>query len=392
MPVEVKMPQLGESVTEGTIGKWLKQVGEPVKKYEPLLEVITDKVDSEIPSPVEGTVIEIRVPEGEKVPVGTVLAVIEVGAVVTPAPTAPLREVAMPVAAPQVLTAVGRLSPVVAKMIADHGIDVSQIRGTGSGGRVTKKDVEMYLEARKGAPASTPTPSVAPGALEEIIPLTPMRRAIAEHMVKSKTVAPHVTSVYEVDLSRVVAYREAHKEALQQREGIDLTYTAFFVQAAVAALKAYPIVNASYSDQGIILKKRINIGVAVALPDGLIVPVIKDADNKNLAGLAKAVNDLARRAREKRLTPDDVQGGTFTITNPGIFGGLFGTPIIHQPQAAILGVGAIVKRPVVISDARGDSLAIRPMVYLGLSIDHRLLDGAIADQFMSKVKEFLENY
>lgn len=394
MAIEVKMPQLGESVTEGTVGKWLKGVGDEVKKYEPLLEVITDKVDTEITATHSGTVLQILINEGETVPVGTVLAVLGAEGEGVPE-AAPIVEeaAAKPARAP-------RISPVVAKIAAEHNVDLSLVKGTGRGGRVTKKDILAYIEARKAAPPveappavpppaappPAPPPIAAPAIGDQILELTPMRAAIAEHMVRSHRVAPHVTSVIEVDMSRVVAFREARKEEFQRREGINLTYTTFLVQAAVVALKAYPIVNSTWAEDKIILKKRINIGIAVALPDGLIVPVIKDADEKSLLRLAREVNDLSQRAREKRLTPDDVQGGTFTITNPGMYGSLFGTPIIHQPQAAILGVGAIARRVVVVDDA----IAIRPMVYISLTIDHRILDGAIADQFLSKIREHLE--
>jgi len=297
-------------------------------------------------------------------------------------------------------------------MIAENQItdaELAAIRGTGEGGRSSKKDIESFLKTRGAKPAELapwqqpgtgelfrPTEEVfgkpqpaplAPAKGEEIIPLSPMRKAIAEHMVRSKQIAPHVTTVHEADMSHIIAYQKAH-EAEFAKQGVKLTFTAFFVQAVVAALKAYPIVNASFTEQGIVMKRDINIGVAVALDDGLIVPVIKQADEKSLLGIARAVNDLATRAREKRLQPDEVQGGTFTITNYGVFGSLFGTPVINQPQSAILGVGAIQKRPVVINDA----IAIRPMIYLALTFDHRLLDGAIGDQFMQKIKRFLEEY
>jgi 2-oxoglutarate dehydrogenase E2 component (dihydrolipoamide succinyltransferase) len=415
MATNVVMPQLGESVVEGTVGKWFKQVGDKIEQYEPIMEVVTDKVTSEIPSPAAGTILQIIVPEGATVKAGTVLAIIgEVGEQVT-APMPP------PPAPPPSPTGEGskRLTPVVARMIAEHNItdaELATISGSGEGGRISKKDVAAFI-ARRGAPSSLteerktelpaweqpgtgelfrPTeevfgkpaaPAPKPGAAEEIIPVSPMRKAIAEHMVRSKTIAPHVSSVHEADMSRVIAYQKAHNAEFA-RQGAKLTYTAFFVQAAVAALKAFPIVNATYTDQGIVMKRDINIGIAVALEDGLIVPVIKRADEKSLLGIARAVNDLATRAREKRLMPDEVQGGTFTITNYGIFGSLFGMPIINQPQSAILGVGTIQKRAVVINDA----IAIRPMIYLSITIDHRLLDGAIGDQFMQRVKRFLEEH
>lgn len=420
MATNVTMPQLGESVTEGTVGKWLKQKGDQVAKYEPLVEIITDKVNSEIPSPAEGTLLEILVPEGETVRVGTLMAVIgEVGEQIpspksqVPTSTHAPAEKAAPELTTrppdQATTRPMRLSPVVARLAAEHNIDVTQIRGTGEGGRVTKQDVEKYLAQRPPTPAlprerereaappppppppptpiPTPTPTFAGMAEEELVPLTPMRRAIAEHMVRSVHIAAHVTTVFEVDMSRVATHRAAHKEEFA-RQGADLTYTAYFVEVAARVLREQPMVNSTFTDKGILLKKVINIGVAVAIEEGLIVPVLKNADEYNLLGIAKAVNDLARRAREKRLTPDDVQGGTFTITNPGVGGSLFGTPIINQPQAAIMGVGAIVKRPVVIDDA----IAIRPMVYLSLTFDHRILDGADGDRFLAAVKKYLENY
>ncbi|HEX7592690.1 MAG TPA: dihydrolipoamide acetyltransferase family protein [Anaerolineae bacterium] len=440
MATNVVMPQLGESVVEGTVGKWYKKVGDKIDLYEPIMEVVTDKVTTEIPASAAGTMLQIIVPEGTTVKAGTVLAVIgAAGEVLTspPAPSAERKgETVSAVIAPSQLTTqppnhptTQRLTPVVARMIADHKItdaELAAIKGTGDGGRISKKDIEAFVARRGAPPPLTPPPSVtgegnvelpaweqpgtgelfrpteevfgkpAPSAApakaagstqDEIVAISPMRKAIAEHMVRSKTIAPHVSSVHEADMSRVMAYQKAH-EANFAQQGVKLTYTAFFVQATVAALKAWPIVNASYTEQGIVMKRDLNIGIAVAMTDGLIVPVIKHADDKSLLGIARAVNDLATRAREKRLTPDEVQGGTFTITNYGIFGSLFGTPVINQPQSAILGVGTIQKRAVVINDA----IAIRPMIYLSITIDHRLLDGAIGDQFMQKLKRFLEEY
>ncbi len=423
MATTVVMPQLGESVVEGTVGKWFKQVGDKVEQYEPVMEVITDKVTTEIPSPAAGTLLQILVPEGTTVKAGTVLAVIGAPGEQVSAP-APTVQVAVP-AQPTIQrtneptsqrTTNLRLTPVVARMIAENQItdaELATIRGTGEGGRISKKDIEIFLKTRGAKPAElapweqpgtgelfrpteevfgkpTARPSPTParsGAGEEIVPLSPMRKAIAEHMVRSKHIAPHVTTVHEADLSRIIEYQKAHEAEFAQ-QGVKLTFTAFFVQAAVAALKAFPIVNASFTEQGIVMKRDLNIGIAVAIDDGLIVPVIKHADEKSLLGIARAVNDLATRAREKRLQPDEVQGGTFTITNYGVFGSLFGTPVINQPQSAILGVGTLQKRPVVIHDA----IAIRPMIYLALTFDHRLLDGAIGDQFMQKFKRYLEEY
>ncbi|MBI3536418.1 MAG: 2-oxo acid dehydrogenase subunit E2 [Chloroflexi bacterium] len=443
MSTNVVMPQLGESVVEGTVGKWFKKPGDKIEQYEPIMEVVTDKVTTEIPAPASGTVLQIIIPEGSTVKAGTVLAIIgaQGESAAVPAPSAPMHVTPTSMSAPPPPippTPIGRgdsgarkLTPVVARMIAENNIadaEMKMIRGTGEGGRVSKKDIENFLQAR-GAPAialpaweqpgtgelfrpteevfgkpaaptssPTPLPSLSsgqalrgegrkPGAREEIVAVSPMRKAIAEHMVRSKTIAPHVTSVHEADMSRVLAHQKAN-EADFAKQGARLTFTAYFVQAVVAGLKDWPIVNASYTDQGVMMHRDLNVGIAVAIDDGLIVPVIKNADDKSLLGVARAVNDLATRAREKKLSPDDVQGGTFTITNYGVFGSLFGTPVINQPQSAIMGVGAIQKRAVVINDA----IAIRPMIYLSITIDHRLLDGAIGDQFMQRVKKFLEEY
>lgn len=416
MATNVVMPQLGESVVEGTVGKWLKQVGESVQQYEPLLEVITDKVTTEIPSPTSGQLLQILVNEGVTVKAGTVLAVIgapDETPTSTPISTPPRMAQPTVTSTPATAPRSSRLTPVVARMIAEHHIteaELATIRGTGEGGRISKKDIENFLRtrARPAAPEvpaweqpgtgelfrpteeifGAPTTSAAPPVSgTEILPLSPIRRMIAEHMVRSKHTAPHVTTVHEADMSRVLQFHQAHAAEFE-KQGVRLTYTAFFVQAAIAALKAFPLVNASYTEQGIMLKREVNIGIAVATEEGLVVPVIKNADEKSLLGIVRALNDLATRAREKRLRPEEVQGGTFTITNYGVFGSLFGTPIIHQPQAAILGVGTIQKRAIVIDDM----LAIRPMVYLALTFDHRLLDGALGDQFMQRVKRFLEEY
>ncbi|MBK9714714.1 MAG: 2-oxo acid dehydrogenase subunit E2 [Kouleothrix sp.] len=449
MATEIKMPQLGESVTEGTIGKWLKQPGDHVEKYEALLEVTTDKVDTEVPAPVDGILREIAVPEGTTVRVGTLLAVLDEpgGEAASDGGRATAQnEEARASNGQDQRSTVETLersntfvSPVVARLVAEHSLDLSGIAGTGAGGRVTKQDVLKFVEARKtgpapasarasGAPAratyepaiqeaATSGPQVgapaeakataapiateaagaaAPSAFDipedaEIVPLTAMRRSIAEHMVRSRRVAPHVTTVFELDVSRLAAHRERRKAEFE-RQGVKLTFTPYFVQAAVAALQAVPSVNASYSDEGIVMHRRIHVGVAVALEEGLIVPVLRDADEKNLLGLARAVNDLSERARGRRLKPDETQGGTFTITNHGVSGSLFAAPIINQPQAAILGVGAIQKRAVVITQNDVDAIAIRPMCYLSLTIDHRLLDGATADRFLGVMKEFLERY
>jgi 2-oxoisovalerate dehydrogenase E2 component (dihydrolipoyl transacylase) len=424
MATEVLMPQLGESVVEGKVSRWLKQEGEAVKQYEPILEVETDKVTTEVTAADSGTLIKILVAEGLTVKAGTPLAVIgqpgevvPVGAGLAPAP-------GHAVAAPQMVSAVeaarpsgpaARVSPVVARIAAEHNVDVSQIRGTGEGGRVTKKDILAYVESRLQvagrkeelppweqpgtgdlfkpteevhALAAAPAPPSTALSGDELMPLSSIRRSIAEHMVKSKTVSPHVTTIFEVDMSRVVAHRQANKAAFE-RDGAKLTFTPYFVAASVAALKAYPQVNSTFTDEGLLLHKQINIGVAVSLGDeGLIVPVIKGADGMSLLGLARAVSDLAERARKKQLKPDDVVGSTFTLTNHGISGSLFATPIINQPNVGILGVGVIQKRAVVVNDA----IAIRPMVYIGLTFDHRVLDGASGDWFVAKIKETLENW
>lgn len=433
MSIKVIMPSLGESVVEGTISKWLKKVGEPIEELEPLLEVNTDKVDSEIPSPGSGVLLEILVPEGETVTAGTVLAMIgepEEQALATGTGGSDVINTVARGVQPPLTTAVvstetiksdsrrdnslGFISPVVARIASEHGVDLAQVPGTGLGGRITKKDILAFLE-RQGAdrdqmrsaistpaPASTEVkateiakeikPEVSPSPKDalpgELLPLTNVRRAIAEHMVTSKRISPHVTTVMEADLSKVISHRQSYKEAFQ-RDGVNLTYTPYFISAAVTALKAFPIVNSSWSEAGIVIHRSINIGMATSLGEGgLIVPVIKNADSLSLLGLARMVNDLSNRARNRQLKPDEVQEGTFTITNHGISGSLFATPIINQPQCAILGVGAIQKRVVVIDDA----IAIRPMVYLSLTFDHRILDGAVADHFLAKVVELLQNW
>lgn len=424
MARQVLMPSLGESVEEGTITKWLKAKGEPVEEYEPLLEVNTDKVDTEVPSPASGTLLEIIEPEGTTVTAGQLLAWIgESGETlpqeaadttaaktaekaIQPAaePAAPIRQKVPAVHKPGRDAELGYISPVVAKIANENGVDLRQVTGSGQDGRITKKDLLAYI-AR--APGETPAVTASEPPIEaapvmtapsgkapipgEILPHTAVRRSIAEHMRRSKQTSPHVSTVMEVDLSRVIAHREAQKDPFA-RDGVKLTFTPYFIAASVAALKAYPVVNSSWSDDGLILHSQINIGMAASLGEaGLIVPVIKNADSLSLLGLARTVNDLANRARARKLLPDEVQGGTFTITNHGISGSLFATPIINQPQCAILGVGMIQKRVVVISDENGDSIAIRPMVYLSLTFDHRILDGAIADYFLGKVVEHLKD-
>jgi 2-oxoglutarate dehydrogenase E2 component (dihydrolipoamide succinyltransferase) len=405
------MPQMGESIAEGTVVRWIKKVGDQVDRDEPLFEISTDKVDAEIPAPFAGVLREIRVQEGETVPVNSVVAVIGEEAGAAASTPAPAHEPETPAAAglPPKPASVARpdarpgpevrqrSSPLVRRIAREHSVDLQLVAGTGIGGRVTKHDILGYLEGggraaagRDGAPASTvvgPQPIFGPDESVQIVPMSVMRKKIADHMVTSLRTSAHVYSVFEVDFSRVAKIREA-KKAEYERADTKLTYLSFIMKATVEALRAVPVVNASLDGDTIVYKKEINIGVAVALDWGLIVPVIKGADEKNLLGLSRAIADLAERARTKQLKPEDVQGGTFTITNPGTFGTLFGMPIINQPQVAIMGVGAIEKRPVVIHDA----IAIRPMGYLSLGYDHRLIDGAVADQFMSHVKRQLENF
>ncbi|HXL21781.1 MAG TPA: dihydrolipoamide acetyltransferase family protein [Candidatus Dormibacteraeota bacterium] len=467
MAVDIVMPQMGESIFEGTITKWLKKPGDKVERDEPLFEISTDKVDAEIPSPSAGVLKEIKVNEGQTVPIQTVVGVIDAaGAAASapapaaapaptkaeapafkaaaPAPQAPAARPAPAAAAPVAPAASadaskdgGRIhsSPLVRRMAKEHGIDLSAVPGTGAGGRISKQDIEALISgggqpaaASGAAPASAPvapasaTPSrpappppaaVAPAgapaahgtqylpALQlavprerlyfgnyEVQPLSVMRQRIAEHMVASTHVSPHVYSVDEIDMSKIAALRAKSKDEFEKRYETKLTYMPFFVKAAVAGLRAYPTLNASLDGTSVVLHKEINIGIAVALDWGLIVPVVKGADEKNILGIQRNLNDLAERARSKKLKPEEVQEGTFSITNPGVFGGLFGLPVISQPNVGILGLGAIEKRPVVIND----SIAIRSMCYVTLSYDHRVVDGAIAHQFLHKVKETLENW
>ncbi len=437
MAVNVVMPQMGESITEGTIVRWFKNEGERVAKDEPLLEISTDKVDAEVPAPAGGTLLKILHPPGATVAVETVIAVIaEAGEAaaeaVAAAETAPAPPPsASPSGAPLTLAAAPpaeaeatreaepfrRSSPLVRRIAAEHGIDLAEVPGTGAQGRVTKEDILAFIEKRRTPPPpptpsapSSPAPSAAPaprpaapasGATlapsrpfpgEELRePLSIMRQKIAEHMVASRRTSPHVNTVFEADVSRIVALREGAKAAFEAQHGLKLTYTPFFMAAAVEALKAFPVLNASLEGNEIVYHRHINLGVAVALPHGLIVPVVRHAEELSLVGLQRAVTDLATRARNKQLLPTDVQGSTFSITNPGPYGGLFGLPIINQPNVAILSVGGIQRRPTVVTDAEGrESIGIRDMVYLALSFDHRLVDGATADQFMAHLKGFLE--
>jgi pyruvate dehydrogenase E2 component (dihydrolipoamide acetyltransferase) len=403
MPTNVVMPQMGESIAEGTIVRWVKKVGDRVDRDEPLFEISTDKVDAEIPSPAAGVLTEIRAKEGETVAVNHIVAVIGDAAAAAatatppvPAPTAaePARAkepADSPAAAPQAPDTPSaeelrrqKSSPVVRKIAAEHGVDIAQIEGSGAGGRVTKQDILGYMEAKPEAEAAPPVPRAAG---DEVVPMTVMRKKIAEHMIASRRTSAHVHSVFEIDFSRVAKLRDA-KKAEYERAGAKLTYLPFIVKAVVDGLRAVPVVNTSIDGTNVVYHKDINIGIAVALDWGLIVPVVKQADELSMLGLARAMQDLADRARSKHLKPEEVQGGTFTITNPGVFGALLGMAIISQPQVAILGIGAIEKRVVVVDDA----IAIRPMAYLTLGYDHRLVDGAVADQFMSVVKKQIETF
>jgi len=415
MPSNVIMPQMGESIFEGTLTKWLKKVGDPVKRDEPLFEISTDKVDSEIPAPASGVLSEIRVNEGETVQINTVVGVIsEDGAAASPSPAraeakeAPKQQVAEPARlepaeasmpepeSPAPASRSVRSSPLVKRIAREEDVDLGQLEGTGLGGRITKKDILSHLSGRQSTdvpPPPAPRPRMpsterSPAGSSEVVPMSAMRKSIAEHMLASRRTSAHVTTVFEVDLTRIVNMKNQHAQEFLEREGGKLSYMPFFIKTVAGALKEFPVVNASISGTDIIYKKDVNIGVAVALDWGLIVPVVKNADEKSFLGIAKTASSLAERARQKKLAPEDVQGGTFTITNPGVFGSLLGTPIINQPQVAILCIGAITKRPVVINDA----IAIRSMAYLTLTFDHRLIDGAVADHFMSSLKNKLEQW
>jgi pyruvate dehydrogenase E2 component (dihydrolipoyllysine-residue acetyltransferase) len=444
--VDVVMPQMGVSVSEGTITKWNKQVGDSIEADETLLEISTDKVDTEVPAPATGVVTEILVPEGETVDVGTVLARIGgEGAAAAPPPPEPATQPAAEAAAasasegqtpapeptpparpaqPVAPSGNGKsfVSPVVARIASEHGIDPSQVPGTGSGGRVTKKDIQAFLasgepDARKAsetppaaaAPAYTPTvaaaaaptsqevqpPGQPPGIGEQIEPMSAMRRGIAEHMRRSLDTSAHVTSAIEVDMSKVVQIREKLKKEFQAAYGVNPTYLAFIARAATETLREYPWINGELRGDKIVTRNYVNLGFAVELADGkgLIVPVVKNAETLNLLGMAKAIAEIAKRARDKQLTPDDVAGGTFTITNPGGYGTFHGTPVISQPQAAILGTYAIVKRPWVITDENGaDAIAIRSIMNLTLTYDHRLVDGALAGRFLRDLRERLQSW
>jgi pyruvate dehydrogenase E2 component (dihydrolipoyllysine-residue acetyltransferase) len=432
MPTDVIMPQMGESIVEGTITKWLKKPGEKVQRDEPLFEISTDKVDAEIPAPASGVLQEIKVGEGNTVGINTVVGVIAGdGEAVskTPSPAPPKQEAkpAAPVPAKPAPAAETtsepqaeeedesagehvRSSPLVRRIAKEHGIDLSRVAGTGLGGRITKQDILAFVE--KGAPAAAPAPASAsaPSQLEpaarsaaappppapipgEVVPLTQMRRIIAQRMIESRRTSAHVHCLFEVDLTRIVHLRNKTKSSFEQRYNARLTFMPFFVRAAIIALQQFPIVNASMEGDNIHYHRNINVGIAVALDWGLIVPVLKSAEEKNFLGLQRGIADLGERARTKKLMPHEVEGSSFTITNPGQFGAVFGLPIINQPNSAIMGVGGIAKAPVVVTDKDGnDSIAIRSLVHLTLGYDHRLIDGAVADQFMAYVKKTLEGW
>ncbi len=452
MPTDIIMPQMGESIVEGTITKWLKKPGDKVQRDEPLFEISTDKVDAEIPAPASGVLQEIKVSEGTTVGVNTVVGTIAVDgesaakpAKAAPAPPqpqastaqapAPPREEKKAASAPPPMAATGaptappaeeeaRSSPLVRKIAREHGISLSQISGTGLGGRITKQDIMGFIEgqgsaasaaapaavsapaaqapaasapARPATPAAsaparpaTPAAAAYPG---DLVPMTQMRKLIAKHMIESRRTSAHVHCMYEVDFTRIVNLRNKHKAGFEQRHGVRLTFMPFFVRAAIIAIQQWPIVNANIEGENIRYHRDINVGIAVALDWGLIVPVLKNAGDLNFLGLQRGITDLGERARSKKLKPEEVEGSTFTVTNPGQFGAVFGLPIINQPNSAIMGVGGIMKMPLVVTDKDGnDSIAIRSVVHLTLGYDHRLIDGAVADQFMAMVRKNLEQW
>jgi pyruvate dehydrogenase E2 component (dihydrolipoamide acetyltransferase) len=408
---EVLMPQMGESITEGTITKWLKKVGDTVQRDEPIFEISTDKVDAEIPSPLAGTLSEIKVQEGATVTINTVVAVIGGASGKSTAPAASIPAPAAPAASAQLPSSAAagervRSSPLVRKIAKDNNVDLSQVPGTGASGRITKTDIVSHLEqgpkpvsVTSVAPtASAPAPAAAkPAATQpqpgELVPMTKMRSIIAQRMVESKRTSPHVHTVFKVDMTRIVKLREKEKSKYEQRNGVKLTYMPFITRAAIVALRKHPIVNGSIEGDAIRYNKNINIGIAVALDWGLIVPVLKQTEEKNFLGIARGIVDVADRARNKKLAPDEISGGTFTLTNSGIFGEQFGTPIINQPQSAILGIGGLNKEAEVITDKDGnDSIAIRSIQRFTLGFDHRIVDGADAGKFMSDFKAYLENW
>jgi 2-oxoglutarate dehydrogenase E2 component (dihydrolipoamide succinyltransferase) len=421
MPTDIIMPQMGESIVEGTITKWLKKPGDKVQRDEPLFEISTDKVDAEIPAPASGVLQEIKVAEGATVQVNTVVGSIAAdgegaaAAKAVPAPAAPAKKEAPPAPAstpspaPAPVSRVeeedhARSSPLVRKIARENNVDLGQVPGTGLGGRITKQDILDFMEkgTRPAAPAPAvpsrtpvaPAPRPAPAAIPgDLVPMTQMRKIIAQRMIESRRTSAHVHCMYEVDFTNIVKLRSKQKAGFEQRTGVRLTYMPFFVRAAIIAIQQFPIVNASMEGESIRYHRHVNAGIAVALDWGLIVPVLKSADELNFLGLQRGITDLGERARNKKLKPEDVEGSTFTITNPGQFGAVFGLPIINQPNAAIMGVGGISKMPLVVTDAEGnDSIAIRSVVHLTLGYDHRLIDGAVADQFMALVKKTLEEW
>jgi pyruvate dehydrogenase E2 component (dihydrolipoamide acetyltransferase) len=423
MPTDIVMPQMGESIVEGTITKWLKKPGDKVQRDEPLFEISTDKVDAEIPAPASGVLQDIKVPEGSTVQVNTIVGTIAAdGEAAAPAKSAPAqatsKKEAPPAAAKPEPVAeasadeegdeLARSSPLVRKIARDNNINLAKVSGTGLGGRITKQDIQAFIDGSQSAPtpapaqtpsrpaaaASAPAPKPAPAAIPgDLVPLTHMRKIIAQRMIESRRTSAHVHCMYEVDFTRIVNIRAKNKAGFEQRNGARLTFMPFFVRAAIIALQQFPIINASLEGDAIRYHRHVNVGIAVALDWGLIVPVLKNADELNFLGMQRGITDLGERARNKKLKPDEVEGSTFTVTNPGQFGAVFGLPIINQPNSAIMGVGGITKQPLVITDDQGsDSIAIRSVVHLTLGYDHRLIDGAVADQFMALVKKTLEGW
>ena len=424
MPTDIVMPQMGESIFEGTITKWLKKPGDKVQRDEPLFEISTDKVDAEIPAPAAGILQDIKVAEGATVQVNTVVGTISAegeSVAAKPAPATAVKPESAPVKPPAPAESKpaaqssqeeaeedhARSSPLVRKIAREHNVDLGQVSGTGLGGRITKQDITAFLERSQASPAASTTPSApAPVAKSDgagapvsasipgdLVPMTQMRKIIAQRMIESRRTSAHVHCMFEVDLTRIVHLRNKTKSAFEKRHGARLTFMPFFARAVIITLQQFPIVNASIEGESIRYHRHINVGIAVALDWGLIVPVLKNADELNFLGLQRGISDLGERARGKKLKPEEVEGSTFTITNPGQFGAVFGLPIINQPNSAILGVGGITKSPVVVTDEDGnDSIAIRSLVHLTLGYDHRLIDGAVADQFMAQVKKTLENW